>query len=276
MLNVNLELPKLPSKDEAMYAFSRIDAKGNNALSFVELFKAVALIYPTFDNKQMLMISYRALDTKGFISRDDFHAVLRQLAYFNKNSGKFWEILVSIRKAKKGKLSFEDFKKGTIVADAAPSSEEENKYEAQHGRSLSRKLFTGLDSKDTGFVGFEAFCVWLGQQHLGCAATAPDTKISFTKSARTATASARSTTASGLLLHVMKQYTQLCKSQAQAKSLFVKCDADSSGRLDMKELAMFFRLTGVELTEKQVRLEHTRSPVQISKLCSGYFSCLTV
>ena len=77
-----LTVPDPPSIDEM---FLRLDTAGQNQLSLSDVAQGVTELWPDFDDAPALMRAYRAADTTGdgWISAEDFHSLLRYLAFFH-------------------------------------------------------------------------------------------------------------------------------------------------------------------------------------------------
>jgi hypothetical protein len=63
--SVDHGLLAIPSKKARSELFDRMDYNGNGALSLAEIDKAVVELYPTFNNKPVLMRAYKAADYNG-------------------------------------------------------------------------------------------------------------------------------------------------------------------------------------------------------------------
>ena len=145
----------MPSKADRDEAFAQLDVNRVGALSFIELTKAVRLLFPSFDNNEALMRAYSATDTKGngFLNKRDFRTLLECLIYFDSTWDTFQSIKDSLTAPPGGRMSVVDFKTHlntcSVVITAGDIPDE----------------YFDLVGEDDDTLAFEDFCTWVARRH---------------------------------------------------------------------------------------------------------------
>ena len=135
-----LTVPDPPSIDEM---FLRLDTAGQNQLSLSDVAQGVTELWPDFDDAPALMRAYRAADTTGdgWISAEDFHSLLRYLAFFHHR----WPLFNQLDEEHDGKIPIAIVKEHCeALGLSSPSG--------------SAVAVADLDPQKKGWVAFEEFC----------------------------------------------------------------------------------------------------------------------
>lgn len=135
-----------PTDAQLDAAFRRVDFNGNGMLSLAELDKAVVELWPTFNNKPVILRAYKAADRNGtgFISRKEFKLCVDYLTLFHNLYTKFQRADTNGDR----RLSRAEFK------NAVTNFIELRKMDDPD------EIFDRLDSNKGGYILFDEFCAW--------------------------------------------------------------------------------------------------------------------
>ena len=99
-----------PGREEREEMFQRLDANGNGRLSVSEVDDAVDDLWPTYAFPGSILFAFKAADVdgNGLITRREFAAMVRALAYFGQLHGVWGDAL-----ADDTRFDLEDFDKAT-------------------------------------------------------------------------------------------------------------------------------------------------------------------
>jgi Ca2+-binding EF-hand superfamily protein len=136
---------QVPSNEECLALWDRIDYNGNGMLSLAELDKAVIEIWPEFNHKPAIMRAYKAADKNddGFIRRNEFRRFLKYLELYNN----LWDDFSSIDNDNDRRLTKGEFEK------MAPKLDISNPEE----------VWKQMDVNQGGVVLFDEFCAWMSE-----------------------------------------------------------------------------------------------------------------
>ena len=136
----------VPTRDELMKLFKRVDVNGNGMLSLAELDKAVVELWPQFNHKPALMRAYKAADKNktGFVSRSEFEMFIKFIPAFTAA----WDMFKSIDPNGDRRISKQEFIQAaaTLNLPGATSATDVG------------KLFDSADGNKGGFLLFDEFC----------------------------------------------------------------------------------------------------------------------
>lgn len=140
---------QIPSAEELMDLFDRIDVNGNGILSLAELDKYITEQRPEWNRKPAIMRAYRATDrdNDGYICRSEFPFFCSYIVYFNK----FWDGFAAIDEDSDRRISKDEFMKISSYLDGDLNAEQ---------------VFEEMDINGGGYVLFDEFCAYCTKQKL--------------------------------------------------------------------------------------------------------------
>ena len=140
---------EMPSDDALRGAIQRVNPSDASALSFAEVNKLVAVVWPDYDNNHALMRAYKAADSSGdgWIQLEEIPSLLMYAQYFVALWNKFDEM----DKNRDGRFDLDEFKNGCQMFGLTIDNQD------------AEIEFATMDSDNSGYAEFEEFCSWIAQ-----------------------------------------------------------------------------------------------------------------